>query len=145
MRNDIDKNKDALQALEKAKEFILRIKADRNPEEFEVRDSQRRAKYNQIKREWVEGAMEWASRRSGFKKFAWDYEEDIIFDHDEDIHGTNKIELHDKWLAEKAQMDKKNRLAEGGATSLMRDRDRENKYAWMKANMNQAHWEKRFD
>lgn len=89
--------------------------------------------------------MEWASRRSGFRRSIWDYEEDIIFDHDEDIHGTNKIELHDKWLAEKAQMDKKNRLTEGGATTQMRDRDRENKYAWMKQNMTQAHWERRFD
>lgn len=66
--------------------------------------------------------MEWA--RLGGRGInrginTWEYEDDIIFDHDEDIHGTNRIELHEQWMNLKSISDKRQRT-DGGANSLMR-------------------------
>jgi hypothetical protein len=43
--------------------------------------------------------MEWAERKTkDFTLGTFIYEDDVIFDHDEEVHGSQRCELLDEWL-----------------------------------------------
>lgn len=80
--------------------------------------------------------MRWAGERN---KMSDKFAEDIIFDHDEDIHGHHRFEVPDEWLGER----RNNRTKNDPLAGMFKDK--EDKYNYLKDKMRPADWERRFD
>lgn len=99
IKSEIDKNKDGLSVLDKAREFILQIKRDQDPNWFEERKHVKTERLESLKNEWISGAAAWIEQRNrgSYQDTAFKYDEDIILDHDEEVHGQLRFELVDEW------------------------------------------------
>ena len=83
--------------------------------------------------------MQWIldGARDGYSE-NFRYDKDILFEHDEEIHGQHRFELIDEYL--KANPGDKKKLDGNSAQGF-----NSNKYSWMKDKMTKQHWETRFD
>ena len=64
IKSEIEKNKDALQALEKARYDILKIKQDNDSGWYEERFKQQAEKLHKLKTEWINGGIQWIEQRA---------------------------------------------------------------------------------
>lgn len=91
------------------------------------------AKYKEM---WIKGAEQWIQTRPTreFTFGTFVYEDDVIFDHDEEVHGSQRCELLDEWAKEIAQA-KKGKMDQSTASM----------YNWMKDHATRPFWERRFE
>ena len=106
-KSEIDKSKDALGQLVGAQQFVVKVLSDVDQNKYEENKRKyfnTRAKYKEM---WIKGAETWVEKR--IKDYIFGtflYEDDVVFDHDEEIHGNQRCELLDEWIKESLQTKK---------------------------------------
>lgn len=82
--------------------------------------------------------MAWIEQRNrgGYQDSAYKYDDDILFEHEDEIHGQHRFELVEEW--NKQNHGDRRRADQAGALA------KNQKYSWMRDKMTKALWETRY-